>query len=113
MIEDVRTHIDGQPIDLLAFIRRERERLVIKPNDEYGGSGVLLGWETGAAQWDAAIDSALADQANAWIVQERIHVRREPFPTVTSNRIASRCATCSSISRRISSAAGRSGISPA
>jgi uncharacterized circularly permuted ATP-grasp superfamily protein len=85
VIEDVRTHIDGQPIDLLGYVRRERERLVIKPNDEYGGSGVLLGWETGEAQWDGAIDGALADQAHAWVVQRRINVRREPFPAVSSN----------------------------
>ena len=26
--------------------RTERETLVLKPNDEYGGTGVMLGWET-------------------------------------------------------------------
>ena len=26
--------------------RRRREQLVLKPNDEYGGTGVTLGWET-------------------------------------------------------------------
>ena len=30
---------------LLEAARRDRERLVLKPNDEYGGTGVMLGWE--------------------------------------------------------------------
>ena len=29
-----------------AFIRKARENLVLKPSDEYGGTGVTLGWET-------------------------------------------------------------------
>ena len=32
-------------IDLPAFIRENRDRLVMKPNDEYGGKGVFIGWE--------------------------------------------------------------------
>jgi hypothetical protein len=53
---------------------------VLKPNDEYGGKGVLLGWETTSEAWDTALQSALRDPPGAWIVQERIAVRREIFP---------------------------------
>ena len=28
------------------YLRRKREQFVLKPNDEYGGTGVTLGWET-------------------------------------------------------------------
>ncbi len=73
---------DGQPVDLLAHTRQSREMLVIKPNDEYGGSGVMLGWETEASAWDAAIAQAIAAPPGAWIVQRRIQVRREVFPYV-------------------------------
>ena len=31
---------------------RHRERFVIKPNDEYGGTGVTLGWEHSEREWD-------------------------------------------------------------
>lgn len=65
---------------LLERARADRERLVLKPNDEYGGSGVMLGWEASAAQWDAALDAALADPPGSWVLQERIPVRREVFP---------------------------------
>jgi uncharacterized circularly permuted ATP-grasp superfamily protein len=66
--------------DLLELARAWREHLVIKPNDEYGGKGVNLGWEMTAGEWDTAIESALEDPYGTWIVQERIPVRREVFP---------------------------------
>ena len=77
-----RTTRAGKSIDLLAHIREQRENFVLKPNDEYGGAGVMLGWEADAAAWDAAIERALADGPGAWVVQERINVRREVFPFV-------------------------------
>ncbi len=83
VVGDVKTAHYGQTVELLAFIRKERENLVLKPSDEYGGSGVTLGWETDEAAWDAAIERALTAQNGVWIVQERIPIRREIFPYVT------------------------------
>ena len=82
VVADVKTAHYGQPIELLAFIRKERENMVLKPSDEYGGAGVTLGWETDEAAWDAAIELALASKNGAWIAQERIPVRREVFPYI-------------------------------
>jgi uncharacterized circularly permuted ATP-grasp superfamily protein len=56
--------------------------MVLKPSDEYGGSGVTLGWETNESAWDAAIEKAIAAKDGAWIVQERIPIRREVYPWV-------------------------------
>jgi hypothetical protein len=82
VVADVNTAHYGEHIELLAFIRLERNNLVLKPSDEYGGSGVTLGWETDEAAWDAAIGRALSAKNGVWIVQERIPVRREVFPYV-------------------------------
>ena len=82
VVADVKTAHYGEPIELLAFIRKERENLVLKPSDEYGGSGVTLGWETDEPGWDEAIERALAAKNGAWIVQERIPIRREVFPYI-------------------------------
>ena len=82
VVADVGTAHYGQSIDLLAFIRKERENLVLKPSDEYGGSGVTLGWETGEADWDIAIERALSAKNGVWIIQERIPIRREIFPYI-------------------------------
>jgi uncharacterized circularly permuted ATP-grasp superfamily protein len=82
VLADTRTTRGGEAIDLLAHVRAWREDLVIKPNDEYGGAGVVLGWEASPAEWDDAIERAIEGESGAWIVQARIPVRREPFPAV-------------------------------
>jgi hypothetical protein len=88
VVADVSTVHRGAPIELLPFIRKDRENLVLKPSDEYGGTGVMLGWETNEQSWDATIEKAVttanaAGQAGCWIVQERIPIRREVFPYIT------------------------------
>jgi uncharacterized circularly permuted ATP-grasp superfamily protein len=83
VVKDTKTAHYGDTVDLLAFIRRERNNLVLKPSDEYGGSGVTLGWESSESAWDSAIEKALGAGA-AWIVQERIPIRREVFPYISS-----------------------------
>lgn len=90
VVRDGHVHRDGRRIDLVPYLRSERDSLVIKPNDEYGGAGVTLGWETSEAEWDAAIARALAEQERAWVAQERIKVRREIFPVCGSDGIVMR-----------------------
>jgi uncharacterized circularly permuted ATP-grasp superfamily protein len=80
LVADTATERVGTRAPLLDVARRERENLVLKPNDEYGGKGVVLGWETTAGAWDQALQTALNDPPGSWIVQERIAVRREVFP---------------------------------
>jgi uncharacterized circularly permuted ATP-grasp superfamily protein len=75
----------GADVDLPTFIRDGRNRLVLKPTDDFGGHGVTLGWEIDEAAWQAVLDAALAAPAGSWIVQERIPIRREPFPIVESD----------------------------
>src|SRR5260370_987534 len=42
----------GEEIDLLEFIAERRDRLVLKPNDDYGGHGIYIGWKTDEISWD-------------------------------------------------------------
>ncbi len=80
VLEDIATEKNGARSGLLDLVRAQRDQFVLKPNDEYGGKGVLLGWEMSISQWDEALTSALKDRRGTWIVQERIPVRREIFP---------------------------------
>jgi uncharacterized circularly permuted ATP-grasp superfamily protein len=82
VVADVRTSHFGTPVELLAFLRSNRENLVLKPSDEYGGTGVTLGWESSEAGWDACIERAISAAEGCWIVQERIPIRREVFPWI-------------------------------
>ena len=91
VVQDVGTARYGEHVDLLAFIRANRESLVLKPSDEYGGTGVTLGWETSERDWDEAIERAVSatkpgEKSCAWIVQERIPIRREVFPYITADK---------------------------
>jgi hypothetical protein len=71
------TTFEGAKHDLVELLREARERLVLKPNDEYGGSGIFLGWETSAADWEQAIDVALE---RPYVVQQRVPVEKTLFP---------------------------------
>ena len=74
------TRYQGQQVPLLTFAQRNREQLVLKPNDDYGGQGVLLGWETDQTTWDRALAAA---QAAPFVIQERVPVPVEDYPTWT------------------------------
>jgi uncharacterized circularly permuted ATP-grasp superfamily protein len=68
----------GAQIDLVSWTRANASKLVLKPNDDYGGHGIYIGWNATAAEWDAAIETALKD--GDYLVQERVRTAREMFP---------------------------------
>ena len=72
-------HFDEQ-VDLLEFILEKRDRLVLKPNDDYGGHGIYIGWNTDEIAWNEALRSALAN--GDYLVQERVPTAREVFPAL-------------------------------
>lgn len=76
-VETGRTDYGDQEIDLLPFMLAERERLVLKPNDEYGGKGISIGWETDAETWAEAVRAACEEP---FVVQERVHIAYEDYP---------------------------------
>jgi len=70
----------GDQIDLLEFISERRHQLVLKPNDDYGGHGIYIGWNTDEIGWDEAIHNALGN--GDYLVQERVPTAREVFPAL-------------------------------
>ncbi|MGH9938406.1 MAG: hypothetical protein ACREAM_19365, partial [Blastocatellia bacterium] len=42
-------------VDLIDFVSARRDSLVLKPNDDYGGRGVVLGWQCSDEEWRRAI----------------------------------------------------------
>ena len=76
-LSDRRTTIDNESVELLEFVRRNRTKLVLKPNDDYGGHGVFLGSRLDEPTWTDAISTALNGD---YVVQEAIELRMEEFP---------------------------------
>lgn len=79
-VRDGMTVFDENEHDMMTLLRRERERLVLKPNDDYGGEGVRVGWATDEREWDEACAHALE---RPFVVQELAPVRKETMPTFT------------------------------
>ena len=67
-----------QEVDLVEWTRANSSKLVLKPNDDYGGHGIYIGWNSTAEEWDAAIEAALVD--GDYLVQERVKTAKEMFP---------------------------------
>jgi len=76
-LREGRTSRRGEEIDLVPWARAHRAQLVLKPNDEYGGKGVTIGWEASEAEWDEALASGLR---GSFVVQEKVDLARESFP---------------------------------
>ncbi len=81
-LSDRRTTYKGRKIDLLTFVRLERARLVLKPNDDYGGHGLYLGARLSESEWDEAIATALRGD---FVVQEAVDLHPEEFPVFSEN----------------------------
>lgn len=84
VVEDRATTYGGESVDLLAFIAARRETMVLKPNDEYGGKGIVLGWTVDSTAWEAAIGTALTEP---FIVQERVVIPSEPWPALVDGTL--------------------------
>ena len=76
-VSDRKTTRKGQRIDLLEFIRSNRPRLLLKPNDDYGGHGIYFGAQLDEHEWDNAIKTALSAD---YIVQDALDLHPEVFP---------------------------------
>ena len=70
----------GKPIDLLEFVVANRERLILRPNDQVSDLPEVSGWKVDHAQWERALRRATA---NAYVVQERIESVHANFPVRT------------------------------
>lgn len=84
VVEPRTTSWQGREVDLLDHVSRHRAQFVLKPNDDYGGTGIVLGWEVDDDAWARAL--AAATEAPS-VVQERIHQPSELFPSWTDGRL--------------------------
>jgi len=80
LVRDEKTDYFGEEIELLKFINDNRNKLVLKPNDDYGGHGITIGWNTDEIGWEEALRGALAN--GDYLVQERVPTARETFPAL-------------------------------
>ncbi|MCP5153117.1 MAG: hypothetical protein H6983_03060 [Ectothiorhodospiraceae bacterium] len=75
---------DRTEIDLVPWVDRNRERLVIKPNRACGGEGVVIGRVVDAGVWRDALQVALSTP-DTHVVQEAAATDVEPFPVLDAD----------------------------
>src|SRR5262249_21341131 len=68
-----------ETIDLSDFILQNREKLVIKPNDDYSDLHTFFGWELDDAAWERALKQAMRAP---YVVQEKVELVKSVFPLV-------------------------------
>lgn len=83
LVRAKKTDYFGKEIDLLDYLKANRDRLVLKPNDDYGGHGITIGWNTDELRWEEALRSALVN--GDYLAQERVPTAREMFPALNDD----------------------------
>lgn len=85
VVRDCRTSLPtGERGALLDYVRRHRESLVLKPNCDYGGHGVMMGPACSEAAWESALEHALAAPGD-WVVQRLASLPVHEFPVLTAD----------------------------
>ncbi|MSV27347.1 MAG: hypothetical protein EXQ52_01170 [Bryobacterales bacterium] len=80
LVSPMKTTYEGETVDLQEFILKNQEKLVLKPNDEYGGKGAFFGWEMDASGWERALREAMRAP---YVVQEKVEPAKAVFPLQT------------------------------
>jgi uncharacterized circularly permuted ATP-grasp superfamily protein len=84
LLRERTTFYRGEKVDLVPFVIENKDRFVLKPNDDYGGRGIVLGWEVDSEKWAASVQNALKWP---YVVQERIILPTEAYPDYIDGRV--------------------------
>ena len=77
LVKEGKTTYHEKTIDLQEYVLKHRERLVLKPNDDYMGQGSFFGWEMNDSSWERALRQAMR---TPYVVQEKVEPARSAFP---------------------------------
>lgn len=83
-VEERKTRFHHDVVDLLPFVAQNKDRFVLKPNDDYGGAGIVLGWLVDDNEWGRALKHALSEP---FIVQERIELPVEQYAVLANGSV--------------------------
>jgi len=84
LVASTKTTYDERTVDLMEFITRNRQKLALKPNDEYSDHHTYLGWEMDDSEWERALKQATR---TPYVVQERVDAVRSVFPLMTFGQL--------------------------
>ena len=76
--------LGAKTIDLPEFILQNREKLALKPNDDYSDLHTYFGWEMDSSGWERALKQAMRAP---YVVQERVQPVKSVFPVLTYGQL--------------------------
>ncbi|HBY62369.1 MAG TPA: hypothetical protein DEH78_21305 [Solibacterales bacterium] len=77
VVAAAKTTYQDKAVDLPDFILKNRQTLVLKPNDESSDLQTYRGWETDDSAWERALRTAMR---SSYVVQERVKDASASFP---------------------------------
>jgi hypothetical protein len=80
LVAQAKTTYEDKTVDLPEFITKNRDRLALKPNDDYSDQHSYYGWEMEGSDWDRALKQAMR---TPYVVQERVEPVRSIFPLMS------------------------------
>jgi hypothetical protein len=80
LVAAAKTTYDSKTVDIPEFIAGNREKLALKPNDDYSDQHTYFGWEMDAAGWERALKQAMR---TPYVVQERVEPVKSVFPLMS------------------------------
>jgi glutathionylspermidine synthase len=84
ILSDSKVKYRSRTVRLKDFILKNKNTLVLKPANLYGGKDVYLGPETDQERWENVLNEHLYNES--WIVQEYVEIPRDIYP-VTHNGV--------------------------
>jgi uncharacterized circularly permuted ATP-grasp superfamily protein len=85
ILSDTRATYHGREVMLPDFILENKDQLVLKPSNMYGGRDVHIGRLTPRTMWEALIHQNMEDQD--WVVQDYVPTPVDLYPEVTDRVI--------------------------
>jgi glutathionylspermidine synthase len=70
----------GKQVPLRSFIPENKDKLVLKPSNKYGGKDVYIGVETPQSTWEGIMNQRM-DQ-HTWVVQDYVNIPTDRFPEI-------------------------------
>jgi hypothetical protein len=84
LVAATKTTYEEQLVDLPDFITQNREKLALKPNDDYSDLHTYRGWEMDNAEWERALKQAMRAP---YVVQERVDPVLSVFPLMSFGQL--------------------------
>jgi len=84
LVAAAKTTYEERSIDLPEFIAQNREKLTLKPNDDYSDQHSYFGWDMDSAEWDRALKQAMR---SPYVVQQRVESVRSVFPLMSFGQL--------------------------